>query len=151
MLRSTTGLSSISSGATATFDVALAIGILLNPPGYPSPTNPVQSFTVQDDGYYLLELSYAGGQPTSIDPSMSSYYAVFDLFVDGSLFTTFALSTLGIRESWSQILFLPEGGTLTFKAASFVPFLTNSGSAPSDIVGYVDNLIVTIIRLGPWD
>ncbi len=147
LLRSTTG-SSLSMGETATFDVGFSVDMTYNPAGSPSTAIPTQSVTINDAGFYFIEVTYAGDQQT-ISPALNSFYAVFNVVINGSVYTTFALSTFGIRETWSQIIFFNPLDTFSIQAASFVPYLSNNLAVPAGMTNNVDNLIVNIMRLGP--
>lgn len=135
---------SLATGDTGTFDNGVLYRITSNPAGSPSFVTPTQSFTMQIPGYYLIEFTYAGDQ-TSIY-TQQSFYAKFNLLVNGSLAQPFTLSTSGIRQVWQHIIFLNQGDTVSFQAASHIPFFTAPGVIDA---GTVDGLIMTISWIGP--
>lgn len=144
MLRHTQLLPDLFSGETGTFDDGLFYRITSNPTGSPSVSTPTESITMQVPGYYLIEFSYAGDQLTT-DSTNSSFYAIFNLVVNGSLVEQFILSTFGIRQIWQYIIFLSEGDVVSIQAGSDVPFL---GGTPPGIPP-ADGLIMTINWIGP--
>ena len=148
MLRRTlTGLSGtgIASGDTGTFDEGLFYSITGNPTGSPSVAIPLESITVSSSGDYLIEFSYVGSQ-VQMNYAKGDFYAKFNLLVNGSVVTTFTLSTFGIRQTWQHIIPLNEGDVVSIQAASDIPFLEQ----PKGIdIGTIDSFIMILQWIGP--
>lgn len=131
------------SGETGQFDEGLLYRITSNPTGSPSFGTPSESLTIQIDGYYLIELSYAGDQLEN-NPTQTDFYATFNLLVNGATAKQIILSTFGVRQIWQHIIWLTGGDVVSIQAGSDISFI----SSPTGI-GPIDGLILTMNWIGP--